>query len=416
MKQIDPLPDNDPSRDDSSVGRPNSWDKGREEAKQLLREQIQSAYQHNNRAAAGSTSSNEIEQRPDPQVDRAAYEAWYYRQTPAAQQAEWDLYYSKHRNKPLIQKNPEHAVGKHFAHEHVIPEEEQNFGSFSIPNEKHATILEEAQAQNQAAEQEASSHTATLPEIKSPSEIARTKATLALSPLKSFLAMGLVALIISLALFNEVVIGQVRSYISPASTVSTPIILDPSVNVEVGDEPRIIIPKINVDVPVVYNLGSLEESAIQVALNDGVVDYEYPKTVQPGQIGNNVIVGHSSNNFLNSGKYKFAFVLLDRLEEGDSFILHYKGERFVYRVFNKQTINPTDFKLIDGATDKPITTLITCTPPGTSWKRLVIQGEQISPKVETAKKATPATTEQPETETIVPGNSQTLWDRITNIF
>ena len=33
----------------------------------------------------------------------------------------------------------------------------------------------------------------------------------------------------------------------------------------------------------------------------------------------------SSNNILNKGKYKFAFVLLKQLESGDTFMIQYKS-------------------------------------------------------------------------------------------
>lgn len=217
-----------------------------------------------------------------------------------------------------------------------------------------------------------------------------------------------------LAQYNPLIVAMAKQYISPGNTLRSPVIVDPSANIEIGDESKIIIPKINVDVPVVYDLGTRDEVAIQNALEDGVV--HYAGTSKPGQAGNNVIVGHSSNNFLNSGKYKFAFVLLDRLELNDTFILHDKGIRYVYKVTNKQVVQPNDFSLTL-PTSTPTTTLITCTPPGTSWRRLIIQGEQISPSI-TAEQADttniPENTFETPTDAIVPGNSPSLWQRFTN--
>lgn len=227
-------------------------------------------------------------------------------------------------------------------------------------------------------------------------------------PILTALTVGIAFMFIS---YNEVAIAQIRQYISPGSSLSTPVILDPNTEVNISDEPRIIIPKINVDVPVVYDEKSYSEERIQAALERGVV--HYGETALPGQIGNNVIVGHSSNNFFNSGKYKFAFVLLDRLETGDTFILHYKGTRYIYKVFNKEIITPDNFKLIQ-PTDTPVTTLITCTPPGTAWRRLVVQAEQISPSIEEAKQSD---TKLPtDFDTPVPGASPSFWSRLTDIF
>ncbi len=228
-----------------------------------------------------------------------------------------------------------------------------------------------------------------------------------LKPLIVSLIIGLIFVGIN---YNEVAVAQVKQYISPGDSISTPVILDPTNAVDVGPEPRIIIPKINLDVPVVYDIKGYDEAQIQDGLENGVV--HYGSTALPGQKGNNVIVGHSSNNYFNSGEYKFAFVLLFRLEKDDTFILHHGGQRYIYKVFNKQVIDPDNFTLIQ-PTDKPITTLITCTPPGTSWKRLVIQAEQISPNPNDAAKS--QATELPDDfNTPVPGNAPSLWQRITN--
>jgi len=204
---------------------------------------------------------------------------------------------------------------------------------------------------------------------------------------------------------NELVVAKVKQYISPGNSNLTPAIIDPSV--DVGSAAKVIIPKINVEVPVVYGVTTRDEKAIQGSLEDGVV--HYAGTSFPGQIGNNVIVGHSSNNFFNGGKYKFAFVLLNRLELDDTFILNYQGTRYVYRVVTKQVVDPDDFSLIQ-QTDEPIATLITCDPPGTSWRRLIVQGIQISPD---PGGATRSTTEiiSPTDSQIIPGNAPSLWER-----
>ena len=216
------------------------------------------------------------------------------------------------------------------------------------------------------------------------------------------------------AQYNPLVIAFAKQYVSPGDTLRSPVIVDPNASIQISDESRIIIPKINVDVPVVYDERTRDEAAIQDALERGVV--HYAGTNVPGESGNNVIVGHSSNNFLNSGKYKFAFVLLDRLELNDTFILHYEGTRYVYKVTNKQVIEPTDFSLTLPTTN-PTVTLITCTPPGTSWRRLVIQAEQISPTVTAAQLENSDSIEEViETppDTIVPGNAPSFWQRLSD--
>lgn len=221
------------------------------------------------------------------------------------------------------------------------------------------------------------------------------------------LGMGAIVLLIMLfGFFNERFIAP---FISPSKAVSnTPIIIDPN-TAAVGNEEEIVIPKINVEIPVVYDEPSIKEPAVQAALERGVV--HYANTPSPGEKGNAVIVGHSSNNILNRGKYKFAFVLLKRLEPGDTIILTKDRKRYVYKVYEKKIVKPTDVSVL-GATSKPATvTLITCDPPGTSINRLIVVAEQISPDPAKNKASTAKATS--DTTNIVPGNAPTLWSRFT---
>ncbi len=215
---------------------------------------------------------------------------------------------------------------------------------------------------------------------------------------------GVVGLAITFVFFNEVFVAP---FISPSRTVSaTPIIGD--VNVAVSKEPKIVIPKINLEVPVVYGLNTTEEKAIQDGLEDGVVHYS--STPEPGQIGNVVIVGHSSNNILNSGKYKFAFVLLKRLETGDTFFVEKDGVRYTYKVYEKKIVAPTDISVLGPATRENSITLITCDPPGTSINRLIVVAEQISP--DPAGNVEASTDVVPETDQL-PSNAPSMWSRLT---
>lgn len=224
------------------------------------------------------------------------------------------------------------------------------------------------------------------------------------------LGMGsLVVLIMLFGFFNERFIAP---FITPSRSVSaTPIITDPN-STAAGPNPEIIIPKINVEIPVVYDEPSIDENAVETALQRGVV--HYATTPNPGELGNAVIFGHSSNNILNPGKYKFAFVLLSRLENGDLFYLDKDGKRYVYQVYKKSIVDPSQVSVIN-TQDKPATaTLITCDPPGTSIHRLVVVGMQISPDPLNDKTSS-VSGNQPK-PVVLPSNSPSLWSRIVHWF
>lgn len=221
--------------------------------------------------------------------------------------------------------------------------------------------------------------------------------------------MGLssaVGLVIVFIFFNQVFVAP---FISPSQTVSaTPII--GNVTTPIGPESKIIIPKINLEVPVVYDLGTVREDAVQNALEDGVV--HYAASPEPGEIGNSVIVGHSSNNILNSGKYKFAFVLLNRLEIDDTFFMHKDGVRYTYKIYESKVVPPTDVSVL-GPAEKPNSiTLITCDPPGTSRNRLIIVAEQISPDPSSNEEANIEVDESSREKEALPSDAPSFFSRL----
>ncbi len=217
------------------------------------------------------------------------------------------------------------------------------------------------------------------------------------------LALGLVAVIIFLfGFFNQVFIAP---FIQPSrASAATPIILSTS-DVAPTPTPEVIIPKINVEIPVDYSETSTNEADIENDLQSGVV--HYPTTVLPGQDGNTAFFGHSSNNIFNSGRYKFAFVLLHTLVDGDTFYLTYNDKVYVYKVISHTIVSPNDVGVLGPVAGQTATaTLITCDPPGTSINRLVVVGQQISPDpsgnaTAAAATVTPLTT--------LPGNGPTAW-------
>ncbi len=237
------------------------------------------------------------------------------------------------------------------------------------------------------------------------------KATHHIQSLLFGLGMGsLVMLILMFGFFNQRFIAP---FMTPSRVISnTPIILNPN-DTTAGPEPRIIIPKINVDVPAVYDESSIEEAAVQRALERGVL--HYATTPNPGEKGNAVFFGHSSNNIFNRGQYKFAFLLLKSLEPGDTFIIHYDSVRYVYKVFEKRIVAPTEVSVLNPIAGKAATaTLITCDPPGRDTNRLVVVGEQISPDPSGNAESSALKPERmPE---VVPSNAPSLWSRLTDWF
>ena len=146
---------------------------------------------------------------------------------------------------------------------------------------------------------------------------------------------------------------------------------------------RIIIPKFDLNVPIVIpsnealmreDWKALEED-IQESLQDGVV--HYPGTAKPGQAGNFFLTGHSSYFPWAPGNYKSVFARLHQLNVGDEYWVFYGGDRHRYVVTEKKEVKPSDVTVLDQPISKRIGTLMTCTPIGTTLRRLIIVSQEV---------------------------------------
>lgn len=167
-------------------------------------------------------------------------------------------------------------------------------------------------------------------------------------------------------------------------------------------EDRIIIPKIGKNVPIVRpSMDALMkedwkqfEEDIQTALHDGVV--HYPGSARPGQAGNFFVTGHSSYYPWDDGSYKDVFARLHELEPGDTYSVYYGGDRHTYRVTRKYEVKPSNVNVLDQPTDRRIATLMTCTPIGTTLRRLIVEAEEIDPQSGEVLKVGERPDERPE--------------------
>ncbi len=130
--------------------------------------------------------------------------------------------------------------------------------------------------------------------------------------------------------------------------------------------PEIKIAKIGLDAPVITNIAI--DQVIPTLVN-GVVQLQGSAT--PGQNGNVVIFGHSSDYPWSTGHYKNIFALLDKLVVGDQIVIPFHDQEFSYTVTGSKVVKPTDLSVLN-KTDGPTLTLITCYPVGTATNRLII--------------------------------------------
>ncbi len=239
-------------------------------------------------------------------------------------------------------------------------------------------------------------------------EKAKTSRRRKLTPIFMGLAVALVILFLQ---YNRLIFAPIAAYVSPGESPAGEITaVDPTVTLtKVSAENKLIIPKLNVDVPL--NFG-VDLSGVMEAMNHGVVHYRINgASAYPGEIGNFVVMGHSAGDIYSSNQYKFIFSGLERLEEGDIVYVHYNSVRYTYKMVGRDIIWPTEVSKLIINTDKPVMTLVTCWPLGTSRQRLLISAEQIAPVAEDAA-VQEEVAETPAKETELPQNEDTLFDRI----
>ena len=371
-----------------------------EPAVELIRKKVAAAY---------SDEPDVIEEEKDieelgPALKPSKHQEFIQRITNSGKsldhvQQEWRDYYAG------LNDTEKHQVWREFYTVHAQASHFSASAPSMAPGETHIQRVSKGSPRTSVKIRElAGPHSPTKTRHSRPEVTARTHAKRHLKSLAFGIGMGCLALLIVMfSFFNERFIAPL---IQPSRDVSNLPLIDTNT---VDYAPEIIIPKINVEIPVIYGVDSIDNTVVENALKNGVV--HYADTALPGQKGNLVIIGHSSSNIFTSGGYKFAFALLPRLEVGDTFYLQKDGKRYTYQVYEKKVVPPTDVSVL-GTTDKPATaTLISCYPPGSSANRIVVIGQQISPDPATDIAAS-GQNSLATSATFVPSNAPSLWSRL----
>ena len=132
------------------------------------------------------------------------------------------------------------------------------------------------------------------------------------------------------------------------------------------------IPKINTTLPIYHGT---DDAILQVAVG------HIPGTSLPvgGKGTHAVISGHRG---LPSAKL---FTDIDRLREGDTFMIQVLDETLTYEVDQILTVLPDDVSALAIDPNQDYVTLVTCTPYGVNSHRLLVRGHRIPNKVKDAR-------------------------------
>lgn len=228
------------------------------------------------------------------------------------------------------------------------------------------------------------------------------------------MAAVVVMLVFVFLQYNRVFFAYVEAYVAPGANDDQSIIVSPTSTDVPANETTLLVPKIAVDVPIVWNADPSSLDSLNQAMNNGVAWFGISgANAKPGEKGNFALSGHSSNDWTDGGNYKFIFARLDKMSAGDIVYVNYKGTRYTYKVTGTKVVKPTDVSALQLGTDKPYITLITCTPLGTALNRLLVFGEQISPDPDKVTSTQPTTSSSSATK--MPSNSPTFLQKLFGI-
>jgi sortase A len=102
----------------------------------------------------------------------------------------------------------------------------------------------------------------------------------------------------------------------------------------------------------------------------------YGGTAIPPNKGTAVIFGHSTlPQLYNPKDYKTIFANAHKLKVDDQILVKMADISYNYKVVSIFIVDPSDASIFEQNFNDSYLALITCTPPGTIWKRLIIRAK-----------------------------------------
>ncbi|MDO4507825.1 MAG: class E sortase [Candidatus Saccharibacteria bacterium] len=369
---------------DSKNGGQSSSDLQRRAAAEIARKKVLAAYAKTAQKKSPEISQSHLKDTPvDTKINSESWKKYH---------SAWQDYYQKYYSEYYSNAAKNYVAKEKLKEERERAEEDEIISALTKAGGKNDATGLKLKVQKKAAE-----------------NVKKTRKFRKFIPL--FAGLSVVLLILFLQ-YNRLIFAPIMAYVSPGNVPASEIeAIDPTITQTVSSDPRLIIPKLNVDVPIRFDVPL---SGVMDAMNNGVAHYRIAgASAFPGEAGNFIITGHSAGDIYSSNPYKYIFSGLERLEEGDLIYVNYKSVRYTYRMTKREVIEPTNVQALVVQTKKPILTLVTCTPLGTSRYRLLITAEQISPSPEGAEQSSDTDISTGDDE-VLPANEPSFFEGIWN--
>ncbi len=399
---------------DSTNGGQSSSDLQRQAAAALARKKVLAAYAEAARKNTGAVTESSARLKDEPVTQKINSESW--KKYHSAWQDYYQKYYSEYYSKAArtyIEKERLKDAREKAEEEEIL----SSLTKLSARPEKKTGLSLGTETKAEGSAYDSSENDGGIRENlrqkirkKATENAKKSRRKRHLIPILAGVSVVLVILFLQ---YNRLIFAPIMAYVSPGNAPASEIeAIDPTITQTVSADPRLIIPKLNIDVPISFGIPL---SDVMSAMNRGVAHYRIAgASAYPGEIGNLVITGHSAGDVYSSNPYKYIFSGLERLDNGDLIYVNYNSVRYTYRVIGKEVVEPSNVAALVVDTDKPLLTLVTCTPLGTSRYRLLVTAEQISPSYEGASESEDLPTVDKNEEVDLPSNEPSFFEGIWN--
>jgi len=175
-----------------------------------------------------------------------------------------------------------------------------------------------------------------------------------------------------LAFTTTIIIVVIFVFALPSAKINPPFAKPSPTPSPLYQDFHLVIPALNIDAPVIADVDGANQAAYDKALEGGVAQLK--GSAKPGEGSNIFIFGHSSFYWYKPGNYKEIFRNLDDLKQNDEVILWYNSKEYQYQVTSKQTVEPDQVDATLPTREEQVS-LMTCVPPGTTLRRLIVVGK-----------------------------------------
>lgn len=138
---------------------------------------------------------------------------------------------------------------------------------------------------------------------------------------------------------------------------------------------QLIIPALNLDIPIIQNVDGKRSSTYDLSLQNGVAQLHNSASLD-SPVSNTVIFGHSSFFSVSNTTYNAIFATLPQLIAGDEFSIWDTNHSTSYRVTESKQVAANDVQITNPTPARQIT-LITCWPLGLTLKRWIVVAHPI---------------------------------------